>query len=317
MLKLNQKMIEENVFDVDTFKIILGYTQEELKDLLVNKLLPSFYEKENIISKDGFIRVIGKKDIMLLAHMDTVFSTPPTIFIHDKEQGLLTSPHGIGGDDRCGIYGILTLLLAGYRPHILFTEDEEIGGIGADKASKTEVIPDSIKYLIQLDRRGEKDAVYYCCGNSKFHNFIEDYGFDHARGSFTDIDTLMPVWDICGVNLSIGYYNEHNKNEYINLNYMSETLKKVAKMIETLPDEKHEFIKERAMASVLNYDTRNSRKLYQGKTIQEYYASFLDNESTSKVVCDACGNYKDEKEMNSCYGINICDECYALVGKIV
>jgi hypothetical protein len=187
MLKQKQEKIEKNVFDVETFKLILEMTQKELKDALVSVLLTKFYNKENIISKDGYIKVIGEDDVMLLAHMDTVFKSPPTTFIYDKEQGLLTSPDGIGGDDRCGVYGILILLLAGYRPHILFTEDEEVGGIGATKASKSTVIPESIKYLVQLDRRGEDDAVFYCCDSPKFHKFIESYGFNKKIGSFTDI----------------------------------------------------------------------------------------------------------------------------------
>ena len=44
-------------------------------------------------------------------------------------------PDGIGGDDRCGVFNILDILSQGYLPHVIFSWNEEIGGVGATKFS--------------------------------------------------------------------------------------------------------------------------------------------------------------------------------------
>jgi hypothetical protein len=304
MIKQKKIDVSETLRDMETFKLILGLTQKELKDTLVKDILPLFYNKEMIKSKDGYIKVVGEEDVMLLAHMDTVFKKPPTMFIFDKKQELITSPDGLGGDDRCGIFSILALLLAGHRPHILFTEDEEIGGVGARKASKEEIIPTDVKYLIQLDRRGSEDAVFYCCDNPKFHSFIEEYGFKKARGSFTDIDTLMPIWDICGVNLSIGYYNEHREYEYVDIKEMIATVEKVSKMISTLPEEKPAFIEK----TYVYYKKKNKTiDFYQGMYQQESKEDGFD------IVCYACGKFHNDTISKSVYGMDLCDGCHGLL----
>lgn len=289
---------------MDTFKIILQQSQQELKTLLLETVLPQFYDKEDIIYKDGYICANGDEDIMLLAHMDTVFNTPPSLIIHDSQQNIVTSPQGLGGDDRCGVFSIIALLKAGYKPYILFTEDEEIGGVGANKAANNLEIPDNIKYLVQLDRRGQKDAVFYCCDNDDFKEFVSDYGFDISRGSFTDIDTLMPAWDICGVNLSIGYYNEHNKNEYVKINEMVETTLKVAKMIETLPESKHEFIESESITVIDNS--------YWEEMYRRNYPSIYDGK-VSKDTCSVCGETYEDDSIYEIYGMEICEECVQIL----
>jgi len=304
MIKQKNIAIGETLRDVETFKLILGLTQKELKNTLVKDILPLFYSKDMIRSKDGYIKVVGEEDVMLLAHMDTVFKTPPTTFIFDKEQELITSPDGLGGDDRCGIFGILALLLAGHRPHILFTEDEEIGGVGARKASKEEIVPVDIKYLIQLDRRGSEDAVFYCCDSPDFHSLVEGYGFKKTSGSFTDIDTLMPIWDICGVNLSIGYYNEHREYEYVDIKEMIATIEKVSKMINTLPKEKPVFIEK----TYVYYKRKNKTiDFYQGMYQQESEEGGFD------IVCYACGKFHKDTFSKSVYGMDLCDGCHGLL----
>jgi len=305
MIKQKKISVGETLRDMETFKLILGLTQKELKDTLIKDILPLFYSKNMIKSEDGYIKVVGEEDVMLLAHMDTVFKTPPTTFIFDKEQELITSPEGLGGDDRCGIFGIIALLLAGHRPHILFTEDEEIGGVGARKASNKEVIPNNVKYLIQLDRRGSEDAVFYCCDNPKFHSLVEGYGFKKEVGSFTDIDTLMPIWNICGVNLSIGYYNEHKQYEYVNIKEMITTVEKVSKMISTLPEEKPTFIEK----EYIQYKRKSKYfSFYQG-----LYDVGKEEEDGFDIVCDACGKFHKDTSSLSVYGMDLCDGCHGLL----
>lgn len=43
------------------------------------------------------------------------------------------SPQLLGSDDRAGVYAIIQIIEAGYKPHVIFTTDEEIGAVGAQK----------------------------------------------------------------------------------------------------------------------------------------------------------------------------------------
>ena len=173
--------------------------------MLVRYLKSKGYKK--IISTNMYIIAEGELPVCLIAHIDTVFSKPPVTFYFDKEQNVLWSPDGLGTDDRAGIYAIINLIEAGYRPSLIFTDMEEKGGIGA--SSLIQKYPDCIfpdcRALIQLDRQGEKDCVFYDCDNDDFVSLIESYGFSEEWGTFTDISIIAPAWKIAAVNLSIGY----------------------------------------------------------------------------------------------------------------
>lgn len=210
------------------FKKILKMTQKELKSFCAFELR-KYYKK--IDNRKKFIYCKGELPVLMVAHLDTVHKETPKDIFHDQEQNVMWSPQGIGGDDRCGIYAILTLLKRGLRPHVLFTCDEEIGGVGASEFSKSGIPLDNVKYLIELDRRGEKDMVFYECGNEDFINYVESFGFEEDYGSFSDICYISPVYDLASVNLSIGYYNEHQLQEHIKLNHMMTTIDKVEAML--------------------------------------------------------------------------------------
>lgn len=224
---------------LDTFKKILRMKQEDLKLTCLKYLIAKNYE---IQYGDGFVYGKGDIPVMLVAHMDTVHTNIPYKIYYDKEEDIMWSPQGIGGDDRCGVYSIMEILKE-YKPYVLFLEDEEIGSIGANKAVKKINIP-QINFIIELDRRGINDCVFYECGNEKFQNYIESFGFETKIGSFTDIVTLSEAWQMASVNLSIGYFSEHTTNETISLNIMQMTIDKVKNILEDVkkhPDDFYEY----------------------------------------------------------------------------
>ena len=149
------------------------------------------------------------------------------------------SPQGIGGDDRCGVYALLKLHeISKIKPFLLFCCDEEIGGYGAhDFASdyKRGIFPadfTELKCLVEFDRRGKKDAVYYECDNKQFEKYITSKGFRTAHGSFSDISVIAPVMGVAAVNLCCGYYNAHSQHEYIKMNELNAVIKKASGIIE-------------------------------------------------------------------------------------
>lgn len=212
---------------------ILFLTQYELKSFLYKVLTEYGYAP---YWADGYLYAKGNIPIMLLAHMDTVHKEPVQEF-YVSNNGNITSPQGIGGDDRCGVYALYTAIAesstTGARPYILFTEDEEIGGIGASKFVNDLYAYNDIEvnFLVELDRKGSNDSVYYECDNADFEAFINAYGFKSDYGSFSDISAVAPALGAAAVNLSCGYYNAHTTKEIINLYDLNNSIAKLNRII--------------------------------------------------------------------------------------
>lgn len=200
-------------------------------------LLPVYQEDKHYMVLKGDIPVV------LVAHMDTVpmgwrGGFPPYIHSHPQRSEVFIAPHtGLGADDRAGCLGIEILLSHGHRPWVILTDLEECGGVGAqelviDIPSK----PHDFYFMIQLDRRGYNDAVFYdmntLYGEGKqFCKKVESYGFAEDTGTFSDISVIAPAWGVAAVNLSVGYHNEHTKNESWNYTFFISTVQKVHKML--------------------------------------------------------------------------------------
>ena len=205
-----------------------------LEKKLINKGYKEIRRTKNFIIAEGDI------PICLIAHCDTVFNQPPKEWIYDYKKQVLWCPTGAGFDDRAGITAILKIINDGFRPHIVFTNGEEIGGVGAYEL--IDFFPScpfqELKFMIELDREGRNDCVFYHCNNKTFIKKIESYGFRENYGSFTDISIIMPSWNVAGVNLSVGYYDEHSKMERIYIKQLQSTIKKVENI---LKDNKYLF----------------------------------------------------------------------------
>ena len=195
---------------------------------------------------DKYILGVGS-NVLVTAHMDTVHKENVKTVKYEKDKygdTIISSPQGIGGDDRCGIYIILSLLEDGYRPTILFTEDEELGGLGAEAFVKDSLENPMLEnaitacgYMIELDRAHDNDAVFYECDNPEFTEFIEkETGYKETWGSFSDISVIAPHFERAAVNLSCGYYKAHTTDEFVVWEEMLHTVK----VVEGLLDQKVE-----------------------------------------------------------------------------
>jgi len=210
------------------FESIIRMTQKELKSALVEELKEIGY---NPAVKKGFLYAQGDVPVMLVAHLDTVHKQSVRHILYSPDRSLIMSPEGIGGDDRAGVYAILEIIKE-TRCHVLFCEDEEIGGHGARDFANSKLRPD-INYIVELDRRGSNDAVFYGCDNPEFTDFVCGFGFTRERGSFSDISVIAPRLDIAAVNISAGYYNEHTRHEVINLEHLQNNIERVSQMANT------------------------------------------------------------------------------------
>lgn len=268
---------------------LLKMTQNELKKFLPKYLKKYGYEP---IVKDGFIYARGTNvEVCVVAHMDT---TPyidgrtrkrvKQIFTQD---GVMWSPQGIGGDDRNGIFSILRILeTTQLRPTILFTEDEEIGCVGSTKFIQTDYIYELslLKFIVQIDRRGRNDLVFYQDDNKAWHKWVEKItGWKTKIGSYTDICEISPICGVASVNISCGYYDEHTKFETIVLSEVYGTIKCLKKLLRASFDSDAFYYKEK---EIIRY----------GSKCRNYV---FDEDNTLAWFRDNCTGFPDIERCDS------------------
>ena len=154
----------------------------------------------------------------VVAHMDTIhnFTSARELVIKNN---IITAKYiksgiqcGLNADDCNGILVALQLLETLPNLKVCFTTQEEIGGIGAYEAANNIEFFLNVRYLIQADRRGNKDLITHTNGiDSASEKFVEDiqslmekYNYSESIGTFTDIGVLASKLLISGVNVSCG-----------------------------------------------------------------------------------------------------------------
>lgn len=229
---------------LDTFKNILYMEQEELHHYVLGRL-EEYYDTADIYEVKGdYIYVKGTIPVLLCAHLDTVHKAKPTeeTLFHDQEKNVMWCPNGIGGDDRCGVFNILDILSKGYLPYLIFSWDEEVGGIGASELVDTldiyfgqdvwDNLRNGVNLAIQFDRHGFSEAVYYNLNSKEFEEYISSFGFETEWGTYTDICEYCPEFGFAGVNIAAGYTDEHTNQELIFINELYESQRKVIDILE-------------------------------------------------------------------------------------
>lgn len=226
------------------FEYICRMSQKALKEYVATELAKTHNE---VIVEDGFVYAKGTMPVLLVAHLDTVHQNLPTTLYYDDITKAISSPQGIGGDDRCGVYMILKIVQQ-YHCSVLFCEDEEIGAVGAEKFTKTDYAePRQFNYIIEFDRQGKTDAVFYDCDNPEFEDFITTDYYKTSYGTFSDISVLAPYLGVAAVNLSCGYYKAHTKDEYVVMPEMKASIEAACNILaRTTEETKFEYIEAKS-----------------------------------------------------------------------
>ena len=248
-----------------TFKELLTLTQNELGNKLVNWLINDY--NYDVIDYGYVIQGISEQPNapVLVAHLDTInthrnanettYSARLTveepvgapklediifynniIMLHPLSNPKLAC---LGADDRCGVKTILDILDMGFRPHILFTTDEEVGCQGSKKAVAEKLLEEfsEASMLIQVDRGVHEgywnEMVFYNYDKDsipKIYDELSKY-FKLAKGSYTDVATLGPYLNKPIVNISASYMNEHKRTEFISIPAYDKNLEGLTKFL--------------------------------------------------------------------------------------
>ena len=275
-------------------------TFDELVKMKQNELflhLKCTYGKKATSLKGSYILVKGEAPVLLVAHLDTVHKERVQTICWSDDGVIAMSPQGIGGDDRCGVWALMEVYdSAKVKPWLLFTCDEEIGGVGANKFCsmyKSGKLPKdlrNLKLIIEIDRKGENDAVYYDCANPEFEEYITSKGFITNFGSFSDISMIAPALGVAAVNLSSGYYNAHTQHEYINLAHLANTINRVNTIIRDAAEHefpRYEYIEavHESLLSDWSYWGYGGKQILETlpETIRDEYEALLEFYSTDEL----------------------------------
>lgn len=222
--------------DIETLKEFLNFPLGSANDVLTKfAKIPGAIRCGNGNRLEQFVFIEGSRNnrVLLVAHADTYWdenydkkSDGPQEL--EQHNGTIRNKNGgLGADDRAGC--AILWLLKDMGHSLLVTNGEEHGRKGSNLLMQNHPdIADKInkdhQFAVQLDRRNGADFKCYEVGTDEYRAYVKQQtGYSEPdKSSFTDIVTICR--DICGVNLSIGYYNEHSENECIVINEWLNTL---------------------------------------------------------------------------------------------
>lgn len=212
-----------------------------------------------------------------VSHTDTVSTKKPRRF--ELKEGILTNPDGVlGADDRAGCYILSKMMENSVRGIYIFTNGEEIGGLGASACVKSQQFQDLVPHItafIELDRQDDLDIACYGYDNEDLIGLFEQRGYKEAYGSYTDVVDFAEDTNIACINLSVGYRGQHTKKEDLVLADLDNTLDM---MLTDLPVELYTEVYEATMTS-----WRNSANNYD-------YGFSLNK--SDEVCCEMCSDHE-------------------------
>lgn len=282
---------------------------KELKNLLQYEEKKLFKKADKLLRSKGYNTVRGDDfsylyaegsiPVLLVAHTDTVHRKTPGDVFFDPKKKVMWSPDGLGADDRAGVFAVLDIAKQ-YDIGVLLCTDEECGALGAWKFTEDFRVNPGYRMIIELDRCGDMDCVFYDNIAYDFHKYIEGFGFVKSVGSFSDISVIAPAWRVNAVNLSVGYEDEHMKTEHLYLEPLRNTINKVKQMLSNeIP--KFDYKERTRYASVKYGRGYNNSRGYNWNDFEEdeYYSDY----------CDVCGKFALEQEMEHVETELLCPEC--------
>jgi len=244
-------------------QFLIDWLTENNIDYTVDEHLNVYATKQTGDLPDGFMFPC------VVSHTDTVHNIDTINVVEEQlknAQGEIKlslkaynnegNPTGIGGDDKCGIYACLELLKELPFLKAAFFVSEETGCHGSRKADKS--FFSNVGYAIQFDAPENWMITERCWGTTLFDRtsdffkhcndiLVESFPSElrYFSHPYTDVYALKESFDFSCINISIGYYNYHTKNEYVVVEDVYNGIEVGKKMIEKLGNQKYKFSTEK------------------------------------------------------------------------
>lgn len=189
-----------------------------------------------IVKRDFFNNLFitkGDSDLYpcMVAHMDINQSKIDDVHILNNGKWIIGIDNqngmqcGLGADDSVGVYAALEMLRNFDNLKVFFSTDEEIGGIGSNRADKSWF--GDCTMLIQLDRNAyagselitHTNGIDICSKDfvRTISDIMEKYNYFESQGSYTDVGVLKESTEVdcIAFNSCAAYFDEHSDEEVI------------------------------------------------------------------------------------------------------
>jgi DNA-directed RNA polymerase subunit RPC12/RpoP len=254
--------------------------EETVRGYTFNRTVyPDRVEVQRYIYKDN------GSSVLAVAHLDTVNGPSPFARLSFAGGDFVLSARL---DDRLGAYIILDILpKMGIVCDWLLTEGEE----SCHSSASLFVPTKKYNWAFSFDRAGT-DAVLYQYEDESAAQMVLDYGWDLGIGSYSDIADL-DIGAKC-LNFGTGYYKNHSKNAYANLDETRASIAKFARFYQDLKDKElpHKYVPYSGYSQFnfvgpeWEYDTRCS-----------VCGSPLDEEGNCGGMCPDCAGWEKSRDM--------------------
>ena len=187
------------------------------------------------------------------AHIDTVQPHRENVSIVEDAGRLIGfASHeqvGIGADDKAGVFVCLELLRRFEHIRVAFFACEEIGCQGAKKADAR--FFDGLAYMLEFDCPSRNMMSYTSSSVRLFANrgdfiqtalpVLQQHGTTlWQRHPYTDIMAVRLRFPISCLNLSCGYYNWHQRDEFLSLSDLELAIEQGDALVRALPHVRYE-----------------------------------------------------------------------------
>ena len=301
----------DNLFDL--LGVQTNSENEKLMVLYLDKELGKLKLPYHIDAVGNILVTKGKTNTYpcVVSHMDTVhnFVNNFNVYQDIDDKDILFAMNGkqkvgVGGDDKCGIFACLYLLKIIPQIKVVFFSREESGCKGSTGIDK-EFFADC-RYLIQLDRRGNKDFIQTYWGDKTIsHEFSSEIGvikkkykYKNCTGTVTDV---MKLWNnrvgVSCINLSCGYYNPHTNHEYISICDLWHSVKFTEKIINTMQSKRYISLPPKSTVTKVSYASSSYHNNFdQCAKCKAWRKEVLLYEVGSEKWCWSCKKERIDKE---------------------
>ena len=186
----------------------------------------------------NYIKIIGDKpNVCFTAHHDTVHTTDGFQKLIIMNDVVSISNHAdsncLGADCTTGVWLILGMIEFGVQGVYVIHAAEESGCQGSQNLiASNPVWLGHIDAVISFDRKGQKSVITHQMGirtasDAFAKSFADVVNMSQLEpdttGSYTDSNEYAPLVSEC-TNISVGYYNQHSKNEVQDLDYADDLM---------------------------------------------------------------------------------------------
>ncbi|MDD5395288.1 MAG: hypothetical protein PHE17_19875 [Thiothrix sp.] len=205
----------------------------------------------NLMKEVSHPDVTNPVRVLWSCHTDTVHNTEGRQSVYADRQGYAglskkSKSSCLGADDTAGVWLMIQMIKREVPGLYIFHRSEEIGGLGSSYiAEKTPELLQGILAAIALDRKGTTSVITHqgarCCSDAFADslcdelNLTKSLGDDwvkDAGGLFTDTANYTGLIGEC-TNLSVGYYQAHTKDEYLDFRHLQDMLESLCELDQT------------------------------------------------------------------------------------